>query len=96
MEFSIAAHFCFPKLSGMQRAAAREAVYLQDVSEFVGIKQPGAIKIDEDNAGCLKWTDSLGNHSKRKHIDLYSYNAYDSVQAGICAFVTMTGAAPTH
>ena len=54
---------------------------------FVGCKQPGPIEIAEDNTGCLKWTESLGHHSKRKHIDLASYNAYDSVDNGTCKFI---------
>ena len=67
-------------------SAAREAIYLRDFAAFVGIPQGPATSIGEDNAGCLRWSEELGQHSKRKHISLSTYFINDLVEAGVVKF----------
>ena len=62
-------------------AAVRSACYIIDATDFAGMRQK-SIPIAQDNAGCITWASTSTGHSKRRHIDLASWNVTDAVTAG--------------
>ena len=62
--------------------SAKEARSLLKLNTCLETNTPNNIKIFEDNRGCEKWTRTLSEPSRTKHIDVHYHHIRDWVKLG--------------
>ena len=64
-----------------------EVMFMRQILEHLGAKQPLATPVLEDNQGCIGIAKGTSSHSKAKHIDRRWHFVRDAVRDGIIEFV---------